>query len=92
MCVYIYIYICIYISSSSSYRADSTTLATPPHRSSPKVGLQDSTPYPHIAAECMFVLVVLLLHGHVWGVHKSTSLMSSSLLLQQCPTCLVRLS
>ena len=26
------------------------------------------------------------------GVHKSTSLMSSSLLLQQCPACLVRLS
>ena len=25
------------------------------------------------------------------GVHKSTSLMSSSLLLQQCPSCLVRL-
>ena len=25
------------------------------------------------------------------GVHKSTSLMSSSLLLQQCPACLVRL-
>ena len=24
-------------------------------------------PYPHIAAECMFVLVILLLHGHVWG-------------------------
>ena len=23
--------------------------------------------YPHIAAECMFVLVVLLLRGHVWG-------------------------
>ena len=40
----------------------------------------------------MFVLVVLLLHGHVWGVHKSTSLMSSSLLLQQCPACLVRLT
>ena len=29
--------------------------------------LQDNIPYPHIAAECMFVLVVLLLHGHVWG-------------------------
>ena len=28
---------------------------------------QDNIPYPHIAAECMFVLVVLLLHGHVWG-------------------------
>ena len=26
------------------------------------------------------------------GVHKSTSLMSSSLLLQQCPACLVRLA
>ena len=26
------------------------------------------------------------------GVHKSTSLMSSSLLLQQCPTCLARLT
>ena len=26
------------------------------------------------------------------GIHRSTSLMSSSLLLQQCPTCLVRLA
>ena len=26
------------------------------------------------------------------GIHKSTSLMSSSLLLQQCPACLVRLT
>ena len=26
------------------------------------------------------------------GVHKSTSLMSSSLLLQQCPACLIRLT
>ena len=26
------------------------------------------------------------------GAHRSTSLMSSSLLLQQCPTCLVRLT
>ena len=26
------------------------------------------------------------------GVHRSTSLMSSSLLLQQCPACLVRLA
>ena len=49
-------------------------------------------PYPHIAAECMFMLVVLLLPGHMWGVHKSTSLMSSSLLLQQCPACLVHLT
>ena len=29
--------------------------------------LLDNIPYPHIVAECKFVLVVLLLHGHVWG-------------------------
>ena len=49
--------------------------------SSPQAGLQDNILYPHIVAECKFVLVVLLLHGHCVGVHKSTSLMSSSLLL-----------
>ena len=32
---------------------------------------------------CMFELVALLLHSLMWGVHRSTSLMSSSLLLQQ---------
>ena len=40
----------------------------------------------------MFELFVLLLLSHIWGVHRSTSLMSSSLLLQQCPACLVRLT
>ena len=55
-------------------------------------GLQDYIPYPHIAAVSMFELVVLLLLGHMAGVHRSTSLMSSSLLLQQCPACLVRLT
>ena len=40
----------------------------------------------------MYVLVILLLPDHIWGVHRSTSLMSSSLLLQQCPACLVRLT
>ena len=69
-----------------------SSLATFPYRSSPQAGLLDNILYPHIVAECMFVLVVLLLHGYVWGVHKSTSLMSSSLLLQQCLACLVRLT
>ena len=66
-------------------------LATFPYRSSPLAGLQSYIPYPHIAAECMFELDVLLLHGHMWA-HRSTSLMSSSLLLQQGPACLVRLT
>ena len=68
------------------------SLATSPYRSSLLAGLQGYIPYPHIAAECMFELVVLLLPGHMWGVHRSTSPMSSSLLLQQCPACLVRLA
>ena len=59
------------------------SLATSPYRSSPLVGLQGYIPYHHIAAGCMFKLVVLLLLGHMWGVPRSTSLMSSSLLLQQ---------
>ena len=66
------------------------SLAISPYHSSPPAGLQDYNPCPHIAAVCKFVLVVPLLHIHEWGVHRSTSLMSSSLLLQQCPACLVR--
>ena len=41
---------------------------------------------------CMYVRAVC--PAFAWpyaGVHRSTSLMSSSLLLQQCPACLVRL-
>ena len=68
------------------------SLATSPYRSSLLAGFQGHIPYPYIAAVCMFELVVLLLPGHMWWGHRSTSLMSSSLLLQQCPACLVRLA
>ena len=30
-------------------------------------GLQGYIPYPHIAAVCMFELVILILLGHMWG-------------------------
>ena len=43
------------------------SLATSPYHSSPLAGLQGYIPYPHIAAGCMFELVVLLLPGHMWG-------------------------
>ena len=43
------------------------SLATSPYRSSPLTGLQGYIPYPHIAAVCMFELVVLLLPGHIGG-------------------------
>ena len=55
--------------SSSSCRATDpwSSLATSPYRSSPLASLQGYIPYPHIAAVCMFELVVLLLPGHMWG-------------------------
>ena len=43
------------------------SLVTSPYRSSPLAGVQRYIPYPHIAAVCMFELVVLLLPGHMWG-------------------------
>ena len=42
------------------------SLATSPFRSSSLADFQGYIPYPHIAAECMFELVVLLLPGHMW--------------------------
>ena len=42
---------------------------------------------------CMYVLAGRPAFAHPYmGVHRSTSLMSSSLLLQQCPACLARLA
>ena len=42
---------------------------------------------------CMYVQAGRPAFAHPYvGVHRSTSLMSSSLLLQQCPACLVRLT
>ena len=48
-------------------RISLTLSPTSPHRSSPLAGLQGYIPYPHIAAVCMFELVILLLPGHMWG-------------------------
>ena len=53
--------------------------------------LKGHIPFPHRAGVCRFELVALLLFGHVRG-HRRQSLMSSSLLLQQCPACLVCLT
>ena len=84
--IYIYIlYIYIYIIYISSCRAGSTDIPDPlsplfPIVHRPRHVLQDNIPYPHIVAECMFVLVVLLLHAHVWGsirVHHLFSRRSS---------------
>ena len=64
--------IIIIIMSCRQQGYPSPSLATSPYRSSRPVGLQGYISYPHIAAECMFELVVLLLPGHMWrsiGAH-----------------------
>ena len=66
----ILVYTYIYISSSSS-RAGSTDIPDPfRHSSLSFIALGRSSgqqPVSSIAAECTFVLVVLLLRGRVWG-------------------------
>ena len=55
-------------------------------------GLQGYVPYPHIAC-CMYVRAGRPAFARPYaGVHRSTSLMSLSLRLQQCPVCQVRLT
>ena len=61
------IIIIIIIMSCRQHGYPWPSLTTSPYRSSPLAGLQGYIPYPHIAAVCMFELVVLLLLGHMWG-------------------------
>ena len=63
----IIIIIIIIIMSYRQHGYPWSSLATSPYLSSPLAGLQGYIPYPHIAAVCMFELVVLLLFGHMWG-------------------------
>ena len=94
--IYIYIYsiyitiIIIIIMSCRRHGHPWPSLATSPYRSSPLAGLQGYIPYPHIAVACSSWLSCFC--PAICGVHRSTSLMNSSLLLQQCPACLVRLT
>ena len=85
-----------WIQLSSSCRATSTDIPDPSLATFPIVHhlwqVFRANPYPHIAAECMFVLVVLLLPGHMWASIRVHRLWARPLLLQQCPACLVRLA
>ena len=69
--IYMYIYtdmmMMIIIMSRRRHWYPRPSLATSPFRSSPLAGLQGHIPYPHIAAGCMFELVIVLLPGHIWG-------------------------
>ena len=57
--------IIIIIMSCRQHGIPWPSLATSPYYSSPLVGLQGYILCPHIAAVCMFELVVLLLLGHM---------------------------
>ena len=61
------IIIIIIIMSCPQHGYPWLSLATSPYQSSLLAGLQGYIPYPHIAAVCMFELVVLLLLGHMRG-------------------------
>ena len=57
----------IVIMSCRQHGYPRPSLATSPYHPSLLAGLQGYIPYPHVAALCMFELVVLLLLGHVRG-------------------------
>ena len=85
----------VYISSSSC-RAGSTDIPDPLSPLLPIVHRlgRSSVQHPVSSHSCwMYVRAGRPAFARPCvGVHKSTSLMSSSLLLQQCPACLVRLT
>ena len=93
MHIYIYIYISSYSSSSSSSCRISLTLSR--HFSLLFIASCRSSGLHPVSTHscCMYVRAgrPALARPYV-GVHRSTSFMSSSLLLQQCPACLLRLT
>ena len=89
----IYIYIYIYIYHIMPPARISLTLSRHFSLSFIASG-RSSVPHPASSQSyCMYVRAgrPAFVQPYV-GVHRSTSLMSSSLFLQQCPACLVRLS
>ena len=65
------------------------------HSSLSFIALGRSSGQHHVSSHSCWMYVRAGRPAFSWpwvGVHKSTSLMSSSLLLQQCPACLVRLT
>ena len=71
---------------SAVHRFNHYTTRTPPGRSSGQHPVSSHSCWMYVrAGRPAFAQPCV-------GIHKSTSLMSSSLLLQQCPACLVRLT
>ena len=99
VCTYIYIYIYIYIYHHHHHHhvvlVTRISLTLSRHFSLSFITSgRSSGLHPVSSHNCwMYVRAGRLAFARPYvGVHKSTSLMSSSLLLQQCPACLVRLT
>ena len=91
--IYIYnIYIYIYTYPSSSCRVR-ISLTLSHHSSLSFIASGRSSGLHPVSSHSCCMYVRAGRPAFAWpyaGVHRSTSLMSSSLLLQQCPACLVR--
>ena len=94
--VFVYLYpqkIIIIIMRYCQHGYPWPSLATSPYRSSPLAGLKGYIPPVSSHSCCMYVRAGRPAFGRPYvGVHRNTSLIISSLLLQQCPPCLVRLT
>ena len=91
--IYIYIYICIYHHHIVLVARISLTLSR--HSSLSFIALGRSSGQQPVSSHSCWMYVRAgrpAFARPCVGIHKSTSLMSSSLLLQQCPACLVRLT
>ena len=94
ICIYIYVYIYIYHHHHIALVAR-ISLTHSRHSTLSFITLgRSSGQHPVSSHSCwMFVRAGRPAFARPCvGIHKSTSLMSSSLLLQQCPACLVRLT
>ena len=92
--IYIYIYICIYIYHHVVPLAR-ISLILSRHFSLSFIASGRSSGLHPVSSHgcCMYVRAGRLAFARPYvGVHRSTSLMSSSLVLQQCFACLVRLT
>ena len=99
VCVYLYIYIyiclCIYHHHHHVVPLARISLILSRHFSLSFIASGRSLGLHPVSSHCYCIYVRAGRPAFAWpyaAVHRSTSLMSSSLLLQQCPTCLVRLT
>ena len=94
-CTYIYIYIYIYIYHHHVVSLARIFLTLSHHFPLSFIASGRSSGLHPVSSHSCCINVRAGCPAFAWpyaGVHRSTSLMSSSLLLQQCPACLVRLT